>query len=160
MQLSRTELAEQFAERQRLEARLQRLWLMFREHRIALGISQSRLARLSGVSRFKICTNELGDAALTEEGQCRIRFAGSGAPGLRGATFSCCLLGPPLGLQRENCPRMVPGRIRSWYPPPTKHRPPVQARLHHDHDFGERSGTRVCQTKRQGANPLIWKVLR
>jgi predicted transcriptional regulator len=44
-----------------------------RSHRLALGISQSRLARLSAVSRFKICTHELGDTVLTAEEQDRIR---------------------------------------------------------------------------------------
>jgi predicted transcriptional regulator len=43
--------------------------------RISLGVSQSRLARLAGVSRFKICTYELGDRALTHEEQSRIRVA-------------------------------------------------------------------------------------
>lgn len=38
-----------------------------RSHREALGLSQSKLARLSGVSRFKICTSELGDSALTTD---------------------------------------------------------------------------------------------
>ena len=42
-------------------------------HRNALGMSQSRLARLSGVSRFKICTYELGDGVLSIEEQNRIR---------------------------------------------------------------------------------------
>ena len=46
-----------------------------RSHRIALGISQSRLARISGVSRFKICTYELGDSSLTATEQNRIREA-------------------------------------------------------------------------------------
>ena len=46
-----------------------------RSHRIAIGISQSRLARLSGVSRFKICTYELGDSSLTADEQSRIRGA-------------------------------------------------------------------------------------
>jgi transcriptional regulator with XRE-family HTH domain len=46
-----------------------------RAHRNELGISQSRLARLSGVSRFKICTYELGDGSLTAEQRCRIREA-------------------------------------------------------------------------------------
>jgi predicted transcriptional regulator len=46
-----------------------------RAHRNALGISQSRLARISGVSRFKICTFELGDRSLTGEEQSRIREA-------------------------------------------------------------------------------------
>jgi predicted transcriptional regulator len=46
-----------------------------RANRTALGLSQSRLARLSGVSRFKICTHELGDATLTGEEQCQIRKA-------------------------------------------------------------------------------------
>jgi predicted transcriptional regulator len=35
--------------------------------RNALGISQSRLARLASVSRFKICMFELGDGRLNEE---------------------------------------------------------------------------------------------
>jgi predicted transcriptional regulator len=46
-----------------------------RIQRNALGISQSRLARLTGVSRFKICTYELGDGPLTLEEQNRIREA-------------------------------------------------------------------------------------
>jgi predicted transcriptional regulator len=46
-----------------------------RSHRNALGISQSRLARTSGVSRFKICTYELGDSSLTADEQGRIREA-------------------------------------------------------------------------------------
>jgi predicted transcriptional regulator len=36
-----------------------------RSHRAALGISQSKLARVSGVSRFKICVFELGSGSLT-----------------------------------------------------------------------------------------------
>jgi predicted transcriptional regulator len=44
-------------------------------NRRALGISQSRLARLSGVSRFKICTYELGGGPLTAEEQGRVREA-------------------------------------------------------------------------------------
>ena len=40
---------------------------------LALGISQSRLARMSGVSRFKICSYELGDSSLTADEQNRIR---------------------------------------------------------------------------------------
>lgn len=43
--------------------------------RLALGISQSRLARLSGVRRFKICLFELGDGALTAEERERISGA-------------------------------------------------------------------------------------
>jgi predicted transcriptional regulator len=46
-----------------------------RSHRLKLAISQSRLARLSGVSRFKICTYELGDGSLRLEEQSRIREA-------------------------------------------------------------------------------------
>ena len=46
-----------------------------RSLRTALCISQSRLARLSGVSRFKICTYELGDTFLSKEEQERIRQA-------------------------------------------------------------------------------------
>jgi hypothetical protein len=38
-------------------------------------MSQSRLARLSTVSRFKICLFELGDGELTTEEQGRIRVA-------------------------------------------------------------------------------------
>jgi hypothetical protein len=48
---------------------------MFRAHRIALGVSQSRLARLSGVSRFKICTSELGSTKLGPDDRSRIRAA-------------------------------------------------------------------------------------
>src|ERR1019366_217058 len=43
-----------------------------RSHRTALGLSQSRLARLSHVSRFKICTCELGDGSFTPEEWSRI----------------------------------------------------------------------------------------
>ena len=42
---------------------------------MSLGMSQSKLARLSGVSRFKICTYELGDGSLTTDEQNRIREA-------------------------------------------------------------------------------------
>jgi len=43
-----------------------------RAHRSALGISQSKLARMSGVSRFKICTFELGSGSLSEDERERI----------------------------------------------------------------------------------------
>lgn len=46
-----------------------------RANRVILGLSQSRLARTSGVSRFKICLFELGDGALTADEQCRVRQA-------------------------------------------------------------------------------------
>jgi predicted transcriptional regulator len=46
-----------------------------RSDRNTLGISQSRLARLSSVSRFQICTYELGDGSLTPEEQARIHAA-------------------------------------------------------------------------------------
>ena len=46
-----------------------------KEHRSRLGLSQAKLARLSGVSRFKICTSELGDTTLTEGDQEKIRQA-------------------------------------------------------------------------------------
>ena len=49
--------------------------MYFRANRLALKLSQSELARLSGVSRFKICTFELGDASLTTEEQRRIAAA-------------------------------------------------------------------------------------
>ena len=43
-----------------------------RSHRNLLGISQTRLARLSRVGRFKICMYELGDGSITPEEQCRL----------------------------------------------------------------------------------------
>jgi predicted transcriptional regulator len=43
--------------------------------RSSLGLSQSKLARLSGVARFKICTFELGSVALSAEEQRRIKLA-------------------------------------------------------------------------------------
>lgn len=46
--------------------------LDLRSHRTVLGLSQSKLARLAGVSRFKICTYELGGGCLTSEEQDRI----------------------------------------------------------------------------------------
>jgi predicted transcriptional regulator len=46
-----------------------------RKHRSALGLSQSKLARLSSVSRFKICTFELGGGSLTADEEERIRQA-------------------------------------------------------------------------------------
>ena len=46
-----------------------------RAGRITLGVSQSKLARLSGVSRFKICTFELGSASLTQDEHRRITSA-------------------------------------------------------------------------------------
>ena len=47
----------------------------FRANRICLRLSQSRLARLSRVSRFKICNYELGDGSLTADEQNCIRAA-------------------------------------------------------------------------------------
>ena len=46
-----------------------------RSHREALGLSQIRLARLAGVSRFRISVHESGDGELTAEEQGRIRAA-------------------------------------------------------------------------------------
>jgi predicted transcriptional regulator len=46
-----------------------------RTHRNAIGLSQSGLARISGVSRFKICTFELGSGSLSSEEQRRIKLA-------------------------------------------------------------------------------------
>jgi transcriptional regulator with XRE-family HTH domain len=46
-----------------------------RAYRTALGISQSKLARISSVSRFRISTYELGGGYLTSEEQNRIREA-------------------------------------------------------------------------------------
>lgn len=49
--------------------------ISLRSCRTALGLSQSRLARIAGVSRFKICTYELGDGFLTQDDQDRIQKA-------------------------------------------------------------------------------------
>jgi predicted transcriptional regulator len=49
--------------------------MKLRAQRVALGISQSRLARLAKVSRFKVCTYELGSGSLTPEEHDRIREA-------------------------------------------------------------------------------------
>ena len=49
--------------------------LNLRTHRNVLGISQSRLARLSEVSRFKICMFELGSGGLTPDEHLRIKKA-------------------------------------------------------------------------------------
>jgi predicted transcriptional regulator len=46
-----------------------------RSHRAALGISQSKLARVSGVSRFKICVFEVGSGSLTPDEQRQITEA-------------------------------------------------------------------------------------
>jgi transcriptional regulator with XRE-family HTH domain len=46
-----------------------------RSYREALRLSQSRLARISGVSRFKICTYELGEGRLSSDEQKQIRSA-------------------------------------------------------------------------------------
>jgi hypothetical protein len=46
-----------------------------RATRIALGVSQSLLSRLSRVSRFKISSHELGDGSLSNDEQKRIREA-------------------------------------------------------------------------------------
>lgn len=46
-----------------------------RSHRKSLGISQSRLARVAGVSRFKICLFELGDGSLTVDEENRVSAA-------------------------------------------------------------------------------------
>jgi predicted transcriptional regulator len=49
--------------------------MKLRTHREVLGISQTRLARLSSVSRLKICMYELGDGSLNSEERSRIREA-------------------------------------------------------------------------------------
>jgi len=46
--------------------------MKLRAQRSALGLSQSKLARLSRVSRFKICTHELGDGTLSPDERRRI----------------------------------------------------------------------------------------
>ena len=49
--------------------------IKLRSRRETLGLSQSNLARISGVSRFKICMFELGGGALSTEEQLRVRKA-------------------------------------------------------------------------------------
>jgi hypothetical protein len=49
--------------------------MSLRKARLALRISQSRLARVAGVSRFKICTFELGSGSLAADEKERIRKA-------------------------------------------------------------------------------------
>jgi hypothetical protein len=44
-------------------------------NRLSIGVSQSKLARVSGVARFKICTFELGSGCLSPEEQGRIKLA-------------------------------------------------------------------------------------
>jgi predicted transcriptional regulator len=46
-----------------------------KKSRLSLGVSQSKLARLSGVSRFKICTFELGGTSFTIDDHRRIATA-------------------------------------------------------------------------------------
>lgn len=41
--------------------------MTLRNQRVALGMSQSRLARVSGVSRYKICIGELGGESFSPE---------------------------------------------------------------------------------------------
>jgi transcriptional regulator with XRE-family HTH domain len=43
--------------------------------RLSIGVSQSKLARLSGVARFKICTFELGSGSLSPDDKRRIKLA-------------------------------------------------------------------------------------
>jgi predicted transcriptional regulator len=49
--------------------------IKLRSRRETLGVSQSKLARISGVSRFKICMFELGGGTLSPEECQRIKFA-------------------------------------------------------------------------------------
>ena len=46
-----------------------------RARRFQLRISQSQLARLSGVSRFKICMHELGDKPLNKKDEKEVEKA-------------------------------------------------------------------------------------
>jgi predicted transcriptional regulator len=41
--------------------------MILRSQRLELGLSQSRLSRLAGVSRFKLSQHELGGKSLTSE---------------------------------------------------------------------------------------------
>ncbi len=66
-----------------------------------LGLSQSKLARLSHVSRFKICTFELGSGSLSDEEQRRIKLALEIEAGrLRAAAAQLCLDDIELGVSR------------------------------------------------------------
>ena len=49
--------------------------IKLRSRRESLGISQSKLARISGVSRFKICMFELGGGTLSPAECQRIKAA-------------------------------------------------------------------------------------
>ena len=44
-------------------------------NRLLLRLSQSELARLSGVTRFKICLHELGDKRLGERDEAAVKVA-------------------------------------------------------------------------------------
>ena len=69
-----------------------------RDHRNALGISQSRLARASGVSRFKICTFELGNGSLrSDEQECIVKALAAEADRLRSIPAEMDLRGLDLG---------------------------------------------------------------
>jgi transcriptional regulator with XRE-family HTH domain len=48
---------------------------MFKQHRIALQLSQSELARRSGVPRLRVHLAEHGDVTLTEDERTKIRAA-------------------------------------------------------------------------------------
>lgn len=48
---------------------------MFKKYRIALRLSQTELARLSGVARLRIHYAEHGDVILTPEEKAKIRAA-------------------------------------------------------------------------------------
>jgi len=49
--------------------------MYLKKDRLGLGISRSCLARLSGVSRFKLYVHEMGDKLLSAEDQTRVRGA-------------------------------------------------------------------------------------
>lgn len=69
------------------------MMINLRSRRESLGISQSKLARVSGVSRFKICMFELGGGLLSEHECQRIKTAlEAEAARIRSATVGLDLL--------------------------------------------------------------------
>jgi hypothetical protein len=61
-------------------------------------MSQSRLARASGVSRFKICTFELGNGSLrSDEQECIVKALATEADRLRSIPAEIDLCGLDLG---------------------------------------------------------------
>jgi predicted transcriptional regulator len=72
-----------------------------RSNRTAIGLSQSRLARLSGVPRYKICTFELGDGSLSSDEEGRIRDALQGEAERLRDVSARLNLGQPTGMAEQ-----------------------------------------------------------